>query len=241
VDIRPTAYGYGRDLLREACILLARTTIREAQAERSQRMGEVVGALEDYLKIQNLLLERLRGWYGFFSLDSVDDDALPSRVRTLAIGAKPLDAAEKEALTHLADALERVDAARTHLEEYINAAISHIAPNVSALVGPGIAARLVAQAGSIERLATFPAGTIQVLGAERALFRHLKDGTPPPKHGIIFQHELLNTAPKDKRGKLARLLATRIATAAKADAFTKNTIAEELLTDLRGKTAEILK
>ena len=116
-----------------------------------------------------------------------------------------------------------------------------MAPNVCKIIGPNIGARLIAYAGGIEKLATMPAGTIQVLGAEKALFKHIKDGTPPPKHGVIFQHEMINKAPKNKRGKIARLLATKLAIAAKADAFTKNYIADELKKEIEERYREIMK
>jgi len=73
------------------------------------------------------------------------------------------------------------------------------------------------------------------------LFRHLKDGSKPPKHGYLFMHELVRKAPKNKRGKVARLLATKIAIAAKADAFTHNYIAEELIKEVERRYNEIMK
>ena len=64
-----------------------------------------------------------------------------------------------------------------------------------------------------------PSSTIQVLGAEKALFRSLKSGSRPPKHGIIFQHDMVHSSPKHQRGKIARSLAGKIAIAARIDAF----------------------
>jgi len=85
-----------------------------------------------------------------------------------------------------------------------------------------------------------PAGTIQMLGAEKALFRHMREGTLPPKHGIIFQHEMVNKAPKNKRGKIARLLANKISITSKADAFTKNFIADQIKRELDERYKEII-
>jgi len=67
----------------------------------------------------------------------------------------------------------------------------------------------------MERLATMPASTVQLLGAEKALFRFKKEGGKPPKHGVIFQHPLINKASRKNRGKIARILAAKIAIAAK--------------------------
>jgi nucleolar protein 56 len=97
-----------------------------------------------------------------------------------------------------------------------------VAPNVASVVGPVIGARLIAISGGLSRLATWPSGTVQLLGAETALFRHLKEGTKPPKHGILFQHPLVHNAPPWQRGATARALALATSTASKADAFTKN-------------------
>jgi nucleolar protein 56 len=93
----------------------------------------------------------------------------------------------------------------------------------------------------MQLLAMFPASTIQLLGAEKALFRFKKEGGRPPKHGVIFQHPLINRAQKTERGKIARLLANKISTAIKADVFTKRDIADELLHDIDIRLQEIRK
>ena len=104
-----------------------------------------------------------------------------------------------------------------------------------------LGARLIALAGGLTNLAKRPASTIQVLGAEKALFRSLKTGTRPPKHGIIFQHALLHEAKKWQRGKIARAMAGKLAIAARADAFGSRYIGEELKADLEKRVEEIHK
>jgi nucleolar protein 56 len=94
-----------------------------------------------------------------------------------------------------------------------------VAPTLSRVVGDLVAARLVAHAGSLERLAFLPASTIQTLGAEEALFLHLKEGKKPPKHGALFMHALVNQAPPKQRGRIARQLATKASIAARIDHF----------------------
>ena len=108
---------------------------------------------------------------------------------------------------------------RKSLQRHIEVTMNRIAPNLTAIAGPTIAARLIAKAGGLEKLARLPASTIQVLGAEKALFRALRTGAPPPKHGIIFQHKLVHSAPSWQRGKVARSLAAKIALAARVDAY----------------------
>jgi nucleolar protein 56 len=87
------------------------------------------------------------------------------------------------------------------------------------VAGATIGARLIAKAGGLDRLARLPASTVQVLGAEKALFRALRTGARPPKHGILFQHDAVHTAPKWQRGKIARALANKIAIAARIDFY----------------------
>jgi nucleolar protein 56 len=106
--------------------------------------------------------------------------------------------------------------------------MKEIAPNLSHLIGPILAAKLIALAGGLERLARLPSSTVQMLGAEKAFFRHVTEGQDLPKHGVIFQHPLLHASPFWQRGKIARAMAAKIAIAAKSDAFGDNFIAENL-------------
>jgi len=128
---------------------------------------------------------------------------------------------------------------RQALEDYIDKVMDEVAPNTKALVGSLLGARLIAIAGGLTNLARRPASTIQVLGAEKALFRSLKTGTRPPKHGIIFQHTLLHEAKKWQRGKIARALAGKLAIAARTDAFGGRYIGEDLKADLEKRIEEI--
>ena len=108
---------------------------------------------------------------------------------------------------------------RDKVLNYINNLMNNIAPNLSAIAGPTVGARLIAKSGGLMKLARLPSSTIQVLGAEKALFRSLKSGSRPPKHGIIFQHDMVHSSPKHQRGKIARSLAAKIAIAARIDVF----------------------
>jgi nucleolar protein 56 len=125
---------------------------------------------------------------------------------------------------------------RRVLSDHIEAAMEAVAPNVKELLTAAVGARLIAKAGSLARLATLPASTIQVLGAEKALFRALKTGARPPKHGILFQHPLIHSAPKWQRGKIARAIASKVAIAARIDYYRHEgkdaAIAEKLNTRL---------
>ena len=127
---------------------------------------------------------------------------------------------------------------RKTLENHIETQMENIAPNISAILGTAVAARILARAGSLKKLATMPASTIQVLGAEKALFRSLRTGSQPPKHGILFQHPLVHTAPRWQRGKLARAIASKAAIAARVDVFGKG-LNQTLLDKLNIRVKEI--
>jgi nucleolar protein 56 len=122
-------------------------------------------------------------------------------------------------LRQLADQVIEQSELRDDLANNIETTMDVIAPNVKELLTASVGARVIAKAGSLQRLATLPASTIQILGAEKALFRSLKTGANPPKHGMLFQHPLIHAAPKWQRGKIARAVAAKVAIAARIDAY----------------------
>ncbi|MFL6474347.1 MAG: NOP5/NOP56 family protein [Nitrososphaera sp.] len=119
----------------------------------------------------------------------------------------------------LADEVVAQSDLRRVLADHIEVAMETVAPNVKELLTAAVGARLISKAGSLARLATLPASTIQILGAEKALFRALKTGARPPKHGLLFQHPLIHSAPKWQRGKIARAVASKVAIAARIDYY----------------------
>ena len=122
---------------------------------------------------------------------------------------------------------------RADIAQYIGEVMREVAPNITALVGPLLGARLISLAGGLDELARLPASTIQVLGAEKALFRALRTGGKPPKHGIIFQFPDIHRSPRWQRGKIARALAGKLAIAARVDAFTGQYIGDQLKETLK--------
>jgi nucleolar protein 56 len=122
----------------------------------------------------------------------------------------------------LADEVIAQSDLRRVLADHIEGAMENVAPNVKELLTATVGARIISKAGSLARLATLPASTIQILGAEKALFRALKTGARPPKHGLLFQHPLIHSAPKWQRGKIARAVASKVAIAARIDYYRHN-------------------
>ncbi|PFH46063.1 hypothetical protein AMATHDRAFT_70690 [Amanita thiersii Skay4041] len=126
-------------------------------------------------------------------------------------------------ITHiqsLCDQVITISAYRAQLYEYLRNRMSAIAPNLTALVGELVGARLISHAGSLLSLAKHPASTVQILGAEKALFRALKTKHDTPKYGLIYHASLIGQAPPKLKGKMARMVATKAALSIRVDALT---------------------
>jgi nucleolar protein 56 len=150
-----------------------------------------------------------------------------------------IDDKDYQAIKDMAELGLQVEESKEQLETYIENTLIEECPNMVALIGSLLTARLLAAAGSLENLSRVPSSTIQLYGAEKALFRHLRKHVDPPKHGLIFQSPLIHQAPKWQRGKIARLLAGKISLAAKIDYFSKEDRSSELINDLNTRLEEI--
>jgi nucleolar protein 56 len=135
---------------------------------------------------------------------------------------------ECKALLRFAQLSKEAKTTLDELDGYIKIAAESIMPNITYITDAKIAAELLSKAGSLERLATMPASTLQLLGAEKALFKHLKFGSKPPKYGVLFKLQEVSSARKEFRGRIARVYATKLSIASRADAFSKRFIAKEL-------------
>jgi nucleolar protein 56 len=128
---------------------------------------------------------------------------------------------------------------RESMENYLDKTMEEVAPNTKAIAGALLGARLIAIAGGLRNLAMRPASTMQVLGAEKALFRAIKTGARPPKHGLIFQHTLLHDAKRWQRGKIARAIAGKLSIAVRTDAFGGAYSGDKLKAQLNKRIEEI--
>ena len=205
-EIKPKNYDFSEDLLHKATLIVTKNRVEEKLASEDLQVIQMVNALDDLIQTSNLLSERLDSW-----------SVIPT---------------PKKKIQPLQNAFSIVNNEIKSLEKQIDCDMEKIAPNISKMAGPLIGARLISLAGGLERLATMPASTIQILGAEKAFFRFKKEGGKPPKHGVIFQHSYVNKSPREVRGKIARMFATKIAIVVKADAFTKRDISKDLKDDL---------
>merc|ERR1712154_417995 len=103
--------------------------------------------------------------------------------------------------------------------EYLRSKMDSVAPNLAALVGDAVGARLISHAGSLTNLAKYPASTVQILGAEKALFRALKTRGNTPKYGLIFHSSFIGKAGAKNKGRISRYLANKCSIASRIDAF----------------------
>ncbi|KAJ3150415.1 Nucleolar protein 58 [Geranomyces variabilis] len=124
-----------------------------------------------------------------------------------------------ENITYLCDQIISISEYRTQLYEYLKNRMSAIAPNLTCLVGELVGARLIAHAGSLLNLSKQPASTVQILGAEKALFRALKSKHDTPKYGLIYHASLVGQAGPKIKGKIARVVAAKAALSIRCDAM----------------------
>ncbi|XP_023123499.1 nucleolar protein 58 [Amphiprion ocellaris] len=129
-------------------------------------------------------------------------------------------------IRHLCDQVIEITDYRTQLYDYLKNRMMAIAPNLTVLVGELVGARLISHAGSLLNLAKHPASTVQILGAEKALFRALKTRKDTPKYGLIYHASLVGQTTAKNKGKISRMLAAKAALAIRYDALGEDTNAE---------------
>jgi nucleolar protein 56 len=253
---RPADHDLDPALRQEAAIERAEAAIEAQLSAEGRHLVQAVAYLDETHEIENRMIERLTSWFRLHApalVDEVDDGVELARLVArhgdreaiaCALDVDPgmgsaLDPNEMRALEGLAASIVQQAQAREPLERFVTELAREMAPNIAQLTTPAIAARLIQHAGGLEELAKQPASTIQMLGAERAVFQHLTEDAPPPKHGVIFRHPMIHEAHPDDRGSIARAMAAKVAIAARADALTGNDIAGELEADLQARVDEI--
>jgi len=208
------------DVRRAALLAAAEVALAESW-DPSIHVEEAVRAAADLERVRNLVGERLGSWVSRDTpqIDPGDADSAARQVleeRPTSPFA-PSDPAIRDARRRLAELYRAIGVAHGEISAAVGTAVPAKTPNLSALLGPELAARILAQARGLDRLARLPASTIQVLGAERAFFEHLRGNAPPPRHGLLFLHPAIQSASRYQRGKLARSLAGKVAIAARLD------------------------
>ncbi len=207
-------------LHRSAVLLEAERALR-ASWDPSVHVEEAVRAARDLDRAANLVGERLASWA---ARDAPDVDPTdPTRAAHAVLETPstselgPTDPKLAEARRRLAGLYREIQSTRKALDTAVEATVPERTPNLNRLLGADLTARLLAQSRGLDRLARLPASTVQVLGAERAFFEHLRGRAPPPRHGLLFLHPSIQSASRTERGRLARTLAGKVAIAARLD------------------------
>lgn len=234
-----------RSILHQLAIEITDDKLKEASESEDMFLIQSINSIEELDEATGKLIERLREWYSvhFPELDRIknheryvemiteigDRDSIiksgvldsesDSNIRTdSSIGASISDA-DLSILREFAGSIQSLQKTKKSITEYVELKMGEIAPNLKDLAGASLGAKLIAHVGGIEKLSKMPSGTVQVLGAEKALFRHLKTGEKGPKHGLIFQHPSVRGSKWWLRGKIARTLALKISLAVRKDVY----------------------
>ena len=221
------------DKLHEAANYAAREVVKERERADDQQLKHSIRAMDDCERTANELAERAAEWAG-----SLFDDVGSGIGGVRAVAAREPETEPERRAVSLAERAADLDDERAALAETIERLAPAVAPNLAEMAGPELAARLIALAGGLESLAKKPSGTVQVLGAEDALFAHLSGRAPSPKHGIIYTHEFVRGTRPEDRGSAARALAGKLSLAARADHYAGER-RERLHEDLRERMATI--
>ena len=235
--------------------------IKKESASEDKHLIQAVNSIDEIDESISKLIERIREWYALYfpEMDVIKSNETyiklisQNKTKEEIVKAKPdafpnnivdidedINIEDLEIMNNYANSIYELQKSRKNIEEYIDHKMESIAPNLRLLVGPTLGAKLISHAGGIKRLAMYPSSTVQIMGAEKALFRHLKSGDRPPKYGLIYQHPQVRGAKWWNRGKIARMLAGKISLAVRRDVFTK-TIDENVAEEFKEKIEEIEK
>ena len=233
-------------------LILTKQKIRQAVSD-DLFIIQTISNIEEIDKVANTLAKRLREWYSYYlpefskSIQSHEKfvelilkkskDELLKEIKLKkeqSMGAE-ISKDDLKPILNLAEQLDNLYQLKEKQKEYLEKVMKRICPNMLAIAGPLIGAKLTQHAGSLKHLTEFPASTIQLLGAEKALFRHMKTGARPPKYGLIYSHQLIAQAKKKDQGKVARGLADKISIAVKVDHFKGEFIGDKLRKQLEKK------
>lgn len=243
-DIRDLAVNYGfvgsveeyDNMLHELNIRLAKEQIARAVTP-DRRIIAAVEAIDDLNETGNILSERLREW---FILNFEDTNLKGEELARSILEMRHNENPDMRIMQDFSSNLVELYRTRNSIEEYLKENMPLLAPNLTSITGHILGARLLSIAGSLEKLAFMSSGTIQVIGANNALFKHLKGKAPSPKHGVIFRHPFVNGAPRWQRGKIARALASKISLASRYDLYSGE-LKEDLSRELMKKVDVIRK
>jgi len=219
------AIGLLDDLDKEINIYAMRT--REWYGWHFPEMGKIVTDHVQYAKC--ILACGMRVNYAAEDLTGIiDDEHVLENLKNASLISMGTEISEPdiEHIKELAAQVVSLMEYRAQLYTYLKNRMNAIAPNLTLLVGELVGARLISHAGSLMNLAKAPASTVQILGAEKALFRALKTKSDTPKYGLIYHASLIGQAAPKNKGKISRVLAAKASLAIRVDALSDDTTAD---------------
>ena len=228
--------------IRSAIISMAKLAVKESVGPDELAI-QAISAVQDLDKVLGILTKRLREWYGLQNPESAlnvsDSQRLVNEVleggSVSGMQAK-LNNADRAEIKELAGKITGLMQLRNTHEKYLEARMNETCPNLTSVAGASIGAKLLHAAGSLKSLATMPASTLQLLGAERAMFNFLrKKSKKMPRFGILHEHRFIASSNQKKKGKVARLLADKISIAVRVDYFKGDFVGDKLLKEVEGK------
>lgn len=199
-----------------------------------------VGVYDEVEKTANVLSERLKEWYGLLSPEALKKG---NEELAKALASSPEESKDRNAviIREYAAEINSIFEFRKALKTFIENEAEELIPNTSAIAGHLLAARLLLRAGGLDKLAKLPSSTMQLLGSERALFRHLKGKGRSPRFGILFAHPYIQKAPNELRGKIARIISLKLTLAARIDCYSKENRSEALKKQLNDHIGRFMK
>ena len=211
--------------LRELNLKLTKESLKK-ETPRDILIIQAIHSINELTKIINTLVANLRERYGYYAPKSARTDDIEKLLDLVSKKKKEelgldFDINDLNSISEIADEIKSLIKLLNSQEKYLEKVAKEICSNTTKVAGYLVAARLIDHAGSLKHLAEMPSSTIQVLGAEKALFRHIKTGARAPKFGVIFTHENITKANSENKGKAARKLAAEISKASKIDYFRK--------------------
>ena len=245
--------------LTKVSVEITKVKIKKAVGRDSLIM-QAINSIEEIDKSVNIFVERLREWYGlhFPEMDRIitnhetfakivenfgdRKNVEYEEVKKLKENSMGIELKDEDVSTiqNLAVEITKLYELREGIAKYIDKTLKEVAPNMRELAGPMLAAKLIAKAGGLEKLAKSASSTIQLLGAEKALFRFLHGKGKSPKFGIIFNHPLIQNSPMERKGKIARILAAKLSLAAKIDFYSHDDRSAKMKKELQEKIKMIL-
>ena len=227
--------------LRRVSFDLTNYKIKEASKAEDMYLIQAINSIDEIDEATGKLIERLREWYmihfpelnklknnekyvniiaEYGNRGSIKENEILEElnVKDKGMGSE-IEGKDLQIIQEFAKSVKTLQNTKKSLNEYVEQKMSEIAPNLSDLVGASLGAKLIAHIGSIQKLSMLPSSTVQIIGAEKALFRHKKTGERPPKHGLIYQYPEIRSTKWWLKGKFARALAAKISLAVRKDVY----------------------